>query len=273
MTAKLVNGAEFLHIPKTGGSWVRDVLGANDLIADHLLYKHADYDVNLFRLPTSARQHLRDATRIVLPKLKMGRLVKHIPDRDVKPVFRFCFVRHPLAWYESWWRYMEGISWWQFGQQNSRVHWHPNAILNGLGNSDFNQFVRNVIQARPGYVSELMFAYTKPGISFIGKTENLREDLTHVLDLMGLKYDKATLEQTPKVNVSEVAPSAVEWDLELKRTVMKLELPALLHFQYLTEQERLDLGFEFPIEPHKALRRVKESGQQESGQFNGGEAS
>ena len=72
---------------------------------------------------------------------------------------------------------MSGRGWIHWGAQNNVEDWHPNAILNGLGSDDFNQFIKNVVHKRPGYVSELFFSYTKPGITFIGKTENLTDDL------------------------------------------------------------------------------------------------
>ncbi|WP_181280541.1 sulfotransferase family 2 domain-containing protein [Aphanothece hegewaldii] len=257
MTAKLINGAEFLHIPKTGGCWVREILEQNNLLLvnrRHLYYKHADYDRNLFFPLTTFQEHLSEAARLFLAETRFSKLLQYWPKSSDNSVFRFCFVRHPLSWYESWWKFMRAKEWNDWGVQNSQQSWHPNAILNGLGSDDFNEFVRNVVKKRPGYVTELMFAYTKPGISFIGKTENLKEDLIYVLDLLELKYDKASIEQSGKSNVSETDPAEIRWDPDLYRTVMRLELPALLHFGYLSDEEKSDLGIKMPIMPNKALR-------------------
>ena len=253
MAVQLINGAEFLHIPKTGGNWVKSVLEENELISKNVGHAHADYDRNLFRHTLNEWQHLRESIKLVQEKLLRG--FGYSENSDSGDVFRFCFVRHPLSWYESWWKYMGAKNWPYWGTQNSKKSWHPNSTLNGLGSTDFNEFVRNVVRERPGYVSELLFAYTKPGISFVGKTENLREDLSHVLDILGLQYDSTTVEESSKVNVSKTDQKKIRWDPNLKKTVMRLELPALLHFGYLSAKEKNELGIEMKIPTNKALHR------------------
>lgn len=254
MAYQLINGAQFLHIPKTGGRWVRYFLEDNNLIAHIRGHVHADYDRNLYYewLATSGQGHLKKA--IKRAGIRLGYLAQRShPKQDNKSVFRFCFVRHPLRWYESFWKYMNGRGWNDWGVQNSVRNWHVVSTLNGLGDPDFNGFVRNVVQARPGYVSELYFAYTKPGISFIGRTENLRDDLKYVLDSLRLPYKEDLLYQKPKANVSETHPSEIEWDPQLKKTVTRLELPALVHFGYLRPEEYDELGICENIQPHKAM--------------------
>ena len=259
MTLRLIDGSEFLHIPKTGGSWVKEVMYKNNLVSYRRSHEHADYDFNLL-VPISGRRsgrRIREAARFA--QNKVSKLLKP-SNSEADSTFRFCFVRHPLSWYESYWKYMNGRDkgWTDWGVQNSRRCWHPNSTLNGLGSSDFNQFVRNVVHARPGYVSEMLFSYTKPGISFIGKTENLRDDLAYVIDLLGLEYDRSTFEKSPRKNVSKTNPSKVEWDPKLRATVMRLELPALVHFDYLTEEEKAELGIDIPVSANPALKRQKQ---------------
>lgn len=257
MPVRLLDGSEFLHIPKTGGSWVSRVLEENGLILERYGTKHDDYDRNLVG-PMRGREHLSEAAR-----LARKRLAKYWPfplDIERRPVFRFCFVRHPLSWYESFWKFMKGLDWDNdAGTPNSRDDWHPNSILNGLGSNDFNEFVRNVVNERPGYVSELFFAYTKPGISFIGKNEDLRKDLAYVLDHLGLEYDRTKIEDSPRARVSKTAQSEIQWDPELRETVLRLELPALVHFDYLSREEISEFGVDMEIVPNRALHRNGES--------------
>lgn len=203
MSIRLVGGSEFLHIPKTGGSWITEVLEACDLVAERVGHTHANHDLSLFakRMGTG-RQLLSICMKLAACKLKrkLGRSVE-APEDHAR--FRFCFVRHPLAWYESWWKYMEGLGWYDTGgHENSLRHWHPNLALKGLGDNDFNAFVSNVVRARPGYVSELYYSFAKPGISFIGKTEHLVDDLIQVLQTLGLSIDPGAIRATVKVNVS-----------------------------------------------------------------------
>lgn len=251
MTIRLINGAEFLHIPKTGGTWVTSILEKNNLISKQLGHKHADYNHTLLGSTLTGRQHLKEGGR--LAKQKIFNLVGYVPKSNSQSGFRFCFVRHPLSWYESWWKFMKAREWENADIPYSRTNFHPNSILNKHGSDDFNEFVSNVVREKPGYVSELFFAYTKPDISFIGRTENLREDLAYLLDLLSLPYEPVTLEKSAKMNVAKTDAKEIQWDPELKKTVMRLELPALLFFGYLSEKEKSELGIEIEIKHHQAL--------------------
>lgn len=260
MAIKLIDGSEFLHIPKTGGQWVTKVLRENKLIEHSHLggHEHADYDrvLNNKRLG-SGKELLRECIRISLRKY-IKTSGKDEDDSKSQP-FRFCFVRHPLSWYESWWKYMSSRNWNYWGVRNSAINWHPNSTLNGLGSDDFNQFIRNVINCRPGYVSELYFSFTKPGINFIGKTEHLKDDLLTVLNVLNLTFDRNSVDETPRQNVSPASSDNIIWDPELRKTVTLLELPALVHFGYLTSDEAQKIGFpeSIKIKPNEALQKVK----------------
>lgn len=256
MSIRLVDGSEFLHLPKTGGTWVTSVLEQHKLIAKHVAHTHSDHDLSLFaeRMGTG-HELLRISLKLAACKLKR-KLGLSASDPEHRPRFRFCFVRHPLAWYESWWKYMQRLQWYDsWGKQHSLRHWHPALALKGLGDDNFNCFVSNVVRIRPGYVSELYFSFAKPGISFIGKTEHLVDDLIYVLQRLGFSIDPDAIRATEKVNVSPAPDSQVQWDPGLKRTVMRLELPALTHFDYLTDEETKGLGLSINIPPHAALRR------------------
>ena len=44
MAVILKNGAIFLHVPKTGGTWIQRTLQAMDLVRGNTATKHADID-------------------------------------------------------------------------------------------------------------------------------------------------------------------------------------------------------------------------------------
>ena len=252
MAIKLKNGAEFLHIPKTGGRWVESILYSNNLVSHNKGHKHADYDANLFDYDSNLFPIGKGRKRnlLLLMSLFKTKVISKDVSHQTSP-FRFCFVRHPLSWYESWWKFMVPMGWREFGKTNTANSWHPNSVLNGLGSNDFNEFLWNVIKKRPGYVSELFMSYTKSGINFIGRTESLNQDMLDVLNILGLEVDESKILEAPKFHVSKKLQ--VEWDPKLKAMMMKLELPALIHFGYLNEKEQLDFGLHKYISPNGAL--------------------
>src|SRR5690349_19299268 len=123
MALLLKGGAVFLHIPKTGGRWVGKVLTAAGLVESNLGHMHADAERVLSPVAGSGRQLLA-----YLLKRRMGLLPRKVP-------FMFCFVRHPLDWYESFFNYNRepAVNWRYEGDVNDPDNWHPNAQLNGLG--------------------------------------------------------------------------------------------------------------------------------------------
>lgn len=250
MAIKLKDGSEFIHIPKTGGSWVSQVLHTNGLVVEYLGHKHASYDLNLFHGRLAPRHVLATYARTLWRRAVSRRTGKPVLE---PPVFRFAFVRHPLAWYESHWKFMQGLGWNDWGVINSREYWHPCSALNGLGSDDFNQFIRNVVRTRPGYVSELFFAFTKLGINAIGKNENLKNDFLKIMAMRRIPIDTAALDKMGRVNASKVKADQIHWDPELRDLVMRLEMPALVHFGYLTDTERERYGIPADLPTHPAL--------------------
>ena len=224
MAVILKGGAIFLHVPKTGGNWVTAVLRESDLVAGYIGDKHANAD-RLLAPPASRGGGMRGYFGI-----RRG-------DRRLKPKpYIFCFVRHPLTWYESWFRYMTHPSrqWCEWGNEHDLFDWHPNAVLNGCGSPDFNTFVRNVVDKRPGYVTELFNSYAQPQVDFVGRQENLRQDLITVLETLDLDFDEDLLMNQEEVGVS-APPSGqpLEWDPLLRQEVLRLEIVAMLRHGYV----------------------------------------
>ncbi len=233
MALILKGGAVFLHIPKTGGNWVTKVLEECNLIEGSLGSKHADIS-HLFALrsggmtgPAGYVHHEKDYFKYQI-KRKMGLLGKGKP-------FMFCFVRHPLSWLESWFKYMSQPTqnWLTWGDERDAGKWHPNGLLNGVGSADFNQYIRNVIQRRPGYVTELFGWYTTAEVDFIGRQENLKEDLITALKTLELKFDEEFVRNYPLVGESRKPSNPILWDEALREAVLKLEYAGLVRYGYL----------------------------------------
>jgi hypothetical protein len=226
MALILKNGAVFLHVPKTGGNWVTAVLRECGLVRAHLGHKHAD--MSRLLVPVNGRN---------------SRLVGYLGLRRTlaalhpKP-FMFCFVRHPLKWYESWFKYMAqpARNWRTWGSERELLDWHPAAVLNGCGAPEFNQFVRNVLAKRPGYVTELFAAYAQPQLDQVGRQETLRQDLVAILKRLNLNFDEDFIMNYQPVGVSPEPEQTVVWEPELRARVLALEQVALLRYGYAADR-------------------------------------
>jgi hypothetical protein len=223
MALLLKGGAVFLHIPKTGGRWVGKVLVASGLVESNLGHMHADAERVLLPLGGSGRNLVW-----YLLKRRLGLIPRTNP-------FMFCFVRNPLRWYESFFNYnREAAVNWRFeGDVHDADNWHPNAPLNGMGNSDFNIFVRNVIAKYPGYVTQMYSRFATPQVSFVGKQEHLCDDLIAVLKKLQLPFDEQFIRDFERVGVSPKRPKGVEWDQALKAEVTRLEYAGLVRWGYV----------------------------------------
>lgn len=234
MALILKNGAVFLHIPKTGGNWITNVLKEMDLIERRAAQKHADID-HFFAVPKQ---------RKALMKYTFHEM--YYPQKKKPKPFMFCFVRNPLSWYESWFKYMSQPSrqWRFWGKERGIYKWHPNSMLNGVGAPDFNEFVNNMSAKRPGYVSEMYGWYTKPQIDFIGKQEHLVDDLVKVLQLMNMDFDEEFVRNFGKIGVSPEPRSKVIWQDEVKKKIALYEYAGMIRYGYHSTLKELGLDLD-----------------------------
>ena len=247
MAVLLKCGAVFLHVPKTGGSWITHVLTENGLVRRQIGHIHADmvriqyYSSGGRVVFSSAYQWLKSITPRKLKGNAAGQLVKraHTSYHDSRKPFCFCFVRHPLDWYASWWRYMCGRSGYNWSTESDLTSWHPCRELNNLGAPRFERFVRNVLEAHPGFVTGLFGLYTGPGIDFIGKQENLADDLIAVLTRLNVNFDEDRVRSSEPLNVSKVPSQSTHWPATVRTTAEQLEYAGLVRYGYEAHPDHL----------------------------------
>jgi len=221
MAELLRSGAVFIHVPKCGGTSVREVLKRQRLWRDRVGFKHST--------PAHVNAVLRHHG---------WQFIKHWPRHPwvtpgaLRRAFKFCVIRDPIGWYESYWKYMAG-EWhpWEVGR------WHPQRPIDGCGSDDFNEFVRKVLAKRPGYVSE-MFGWYVDGCDFVGRCERLVEDTITALERAGERFDPAAVRAMPRMNVSESRRGQPVWDPAVLRRVIDVEAPGLDRWGYRAAAER-----------------------------------
>src|SRR5437016_14645510 len=108
----------FLHIPKTGGTWVEEALKASGVETEY-----ANVTGGVTWRHSLVNQYTENYE------------------------FIFTFVRHPLTWYESWWKMQTSLSWPEWEPEI----WHPQRILGRCASNDFSDFIRSCIRYEPSY--------------------------------------------------------------------------------------------------------------------------
>lgn len=115
-----IDRAIFLHIPKTGGTWITHY------------FKESGMDHGVEKL--SEHAHING---VALNSI-MG------PIEDLV----FCFVRHPLTWLRSYW------------QCKQELIPRLGGYLDTIVDQPFNFFIDSILAENPGYVSEFFRGYT-----------------------------------------------------------------------------------------------------------------
>jgi len=156
----------FLHIPKTGGSWFKQALYRAEIDFENLYDQHVPIQY----------------------------LINHM-DEDLNDKYIFSIVRHPITWYQSRWCF------------RIRHGWHVEHPLdNKCASNDFHQFVKNILDFKPGWVTYLYSLYNDGDVSpnKICRIENLVDDTVSALQEAGVKFNENKFRNTPKTNDSNL---------------------------------------------------------------------
>lgn len=191
--AVITDRAIFFHVPKTGGVWVRTALQKSGVHHTELRCKKCTRPQLDPSLERACCMH--NTVDTALPETGAPRL-------------RFAFVRHPLSYYQSYWAY------------RMRMGWDPVLTIDKIaGNSNFHEFVRGVLKVRPGWVTKVYERFVgseeQPYLGFIGKQEQLADDLVNALSRAGESFDEEAMRQVLPENMSSRLP---EWRTQCRYT-------------------------------------------------------
>jgi len=200
--AILLPTATFLHIPKCGGTWVNHAMSAAGLP---------------LQVVPPDNQHAVAATE--------GRFV-------------FTFVRHPLTWYPSFWRFRwNAAEYLEEGPTEERLRAYARQAAEAIDEClvdehgrprSFADFVEACLSRHPGFLSHKYALYTAPA-AFVGRQESLCADLLAALRQSRADFDPQAVRRTPKINEANLKFSA-DYPPGLARRLLAAEAAAVKEF-------------------------------------------
>jgi len=173
----------FYHIPRTGGMWVKSAVRHSGVPYDR-------------------------AKRVTGYKNRLKMYNEHSPpdgilDSEKEGRLSYCFVRHPIDWYKSFWSFRVASGHVQLRNPLDFYCW----------DNVFEKFVANALIIYPnGYVTELYQLFVgenRDKVDFIGRQENLLDDLLMVLKIAGEEFDEDAVRSLGKKNTASDARSIV----------------------------------------------------------------
>lgn len=240
----------FVHLPKTGGTFVAHVLG-----------EHAppEWNLQVFYFPEATPPFPKRESmirRLYKGSAELPQRVAELPSegsideiigktnthpfvRDIPPPHShlpvFSFVRNPWDWYVSWYffskkhgknAFFNEVS--DFGQRDFKHTLLHAFNLDFLRNSGVGGYTLFVMHALDGDLDEHR----------IGRFENLRADLMRILqeiaDVPEVMHD--AIMNDPKVNAVERSPYQEYYDDELRTLVQDRDRPLIERFGYTFKQ-------------------------------------
>jgi len=208
----------FLHIPKTGGTWVNWAMGTMEISIEKWMRVGPKY---------------RPRKHTILPH--------YYPSMLGKIHYIFCFVRHPVSYYVSMWRYYMRISSWTRERMEklsrdlppratnqAEVRWKP----------DFYEWIEEMLEEEPGWITRWFGHYVGQQrgelCHYIGRQETLVDDFAEVMGIIG--YEKlwmAKKEQLKNMKAKRTSERIVpipEIDDDLRRRIERSERVIIRRF-------------------------------------------
>lgn len=197
MTTCVTDQVVFLHTPKTGGLWITQAFEASGI---QTLYITELPHISLFDFKVRYPEH--------------------------REKFFFSFVRHPIYWWQSYWRYKRTVG------------WDPDNDLDmAIRSDDFETFVENILLRFPGTCFTYFQNFTGPleqSVNFIGRYENLVDDFLSVVTRFH-EVDEPAVRSLMPINESDKKFSAEFRDCTLLYRLYFAEIQAFERYNYMFE--------------------------------------
>ena len=181
-----------MHVPKTGGSWVKKAIIASGINCE-------DYRID-------GDPHIG---------------LKQCPAPDK---FKFAFVRHPVQLYRSYWQFKMTHEW---DKKNPLDMECKSDNFNIFIRNVLDKYPGYYGDALSEFVGE-----GKYEIEFIGQYENLVEDLITALKSAKEIFNENIIRNLPPYNVSDKKKFPAQYTEELEQEIRKSEIKVINRFGY-----------------------------------------
>jgi len=209
----------FLHIPKTGGTWVDYIIKNSKIDVVKIGHnKHATYDYVCANLNFNYDK---------------SRTLRRVLPRVMKNNFNFfCVVRNPLTWYESLFNHLTRSKFKKFGQPGNHFNWHIWSKLSEIEPGNFNGFMEQMLKIAPGYASFVFDSYILNSNSLYLKKESLRYDLLKLSRRLDINFNEDLIFSSHKKNVSD--QEQIFWDEGIYKKILYYDKVSFEKFDYDT---------------------------------------
>lgn len=165
--------SRFIHIPKTGGTWVKQAIR------------------NSLRGPEGRPGYVAEC---------LDACCGHLPAREApgQGLFTFACVRHPMAWYISYWRYRQAHGW--------CMEYDFDRLCR---ESDCARFLDLAVEHFPAHYTRVLQWHLGEDFDdahFTIDHAYLVDGLVDALEMAGETFDENALRLTPPLNVSYPIP-------------------------------------------------------------------
>ena len=203
----------YLHIPKTGGDFIREIFNINKMDSIEYGHKHSTYD------------HFHNLDE----KHYLGK-IKHYLIRKFyikENLIYFSTIRNPLSWYESVYKYHKQREWKFWGQSGDQSSWHVMSDLNTGPINDFNEFIRIINKNYPGFYTQLVGKYSLNSKIVFLKIENIELELKNFLSSLDIK-----LAHWSNKKVNKSVDAKIEWDKENLSQIIENDISIFKKYKY-----------------------------------------
>lgn len=161
----------FIHIPKTAGTSLREVLNRHAASPGLLNFLSR----RITRLSPGLGQRFFYRWRTFEPHIHFSEVQGLLPSRELESCFKFCFVRNPYERLVSFFRHIEKL----------QTHPYHQRVKNWGG---FPGLVENLEElAEPSQLSYTLDREGRPSMDFVGRLENIDRDYEIVAKRLGLE--------------------------------------------------------------------------------------